>query len=740
MRFLIAISLIAGLVFVPSASASSCPGANSCPWTQVDTFGDVGTDEFRAPTGAGADASGNVYVVENDMHRVQKLDPSGAVLASWGGMGSGAGELWYPYDIAVDAASGGVYVTDNSNQRVSKFDTSGKFVSAWGWGVSDGSPAYQVCTTGCRKGIAGSGTGQFSSAIGIATDGVNVYVADWTNKRIQKYDLAGAPAGQWTIPGGQTPERVAVAGGSIYVTTTADRVWRFDTNGVPDGSWDGDGETGSSGTGPGQLKRPKGIAVDGTGVYVAEEGNDRISKFDLTGAFKASWGTGGAADGQFYAPQGLLATGGSVWVADAYNHRIQKFDQSGVHQATVGAPLGVGDFYFPRDIATAPSGDVYVSTAHTIDRLDGSGTPTARWDLAPALAYSVTPTENGVYAAVAGDRLRRYDSAGQLLNQFGGTGSAVGELSYPGGTAADAEGNVYVADRGNHRVQKFSPMGAPLAVFGGPGSGDGKLNTPRDVALDSAGNVYVTDSGYNRIQKFSPAGDFQAKWGSIGSADGQFRNPYGIAVDADGHVFVADDLNHRIQEFDSNGQFLAKWGTFGTDRGELARPEGISVDSAGALWVADSDNHRIVRFCCPAAHGGGSEGSDAPSARPAGATEEPDTTAPTIKLGGLAAQRSGLVRRRGLGLRLATSERAAVTLRAVVSARSAHMLGLSSRTVGRATADLAGPGTQALRLRLSAHARRTLSRLGRVRLVVRARAADPAGNRSSASLRVLVKR
>jgi NHL repeat len=172
--FLIAASLIAALAFAQSASASPCPGADSCPWTQVDVFGDVGNDEFRAPYGIGTDGSGNLYVLEQDTHRVKKLDANGGFLATWGGQGSAAGKLSTPTDIAVDAASGGVYVTDSDNKRIQRFDTNGNFVSAWGWGVADGSAAYQVCTSNCRAGILGSGPGQFNGPFGIATDGVHV--------------------------------------------------------------------------------------------------------------------------------------------------------------------------------------------------------------------------------------------------------------------------------------------------------------------------------------------------------------------------------------------------------------------------------------------------------------------------------------------------------------------------------------------------------------------------------------
>ncbi|HEX6652421.1 MAG TPA: 6-bladed beta-propeller [Thermoleophilaceae bacterium] len=745
MRYLIAVFLVSGLLCVPAANAASCPGADPCPWTQFDSFGDVGPGEFRTPYGIGADASGNLYVIEEERHRVQKLDPNGAVLKTWGEGGSGDGRLDYPYDIAVDPA-GGVYVTDNGNLRVEKFDTSGKFVSAWGWGVSDGSAAYQVCTGGCRAGLAGSGTGQFKAPNGIATDGVNVYVADGLNSRIQKYDLAGNPAGGWTVPGGQRPLDVAVHGGNVYVTTLADKVWRFDTAGTPDNSWDGDGVTGASGSGPGQFSGPEGIAVDGTGVYVSDTGNERVQKLDSSGSPVASWGSAGSGAGQFDQPYGLVATGGSVWVPDAYNHRLQKFSQAGVHQATVGSPPGVGDYYFPADVAWAPSGDMYVTEAYGLHHLEHSGAALSKWDSVEG-PFGVVVTASGINVSLRGDHVSRYDATGGLLDQFGTTGSALGQLRTPVGLTADADGNLYVAEANNNRVQKFSPTGTPLASFGSSGFGDGQFHIPEDVALDAAGNVYVADGYNNRIQKFSPAGALLGKWGTEGSGDGQLRWPTAVIVDRAGHVFVSDAHNNRIQEFDVNGKFIAKWGAVGDGPGELMDPYGLTIDADGALWVADDDNHRIVRFCCPAAKGGpaigGSEQpgpSDPPSGSGGGSGGAPDTTSPHITLGGRTSQRTRTVRRRGLALRVATNEPATVTLRAVVTKRTARRLGLRGTSIGRGTTSLAGDGAKTIRLRLSARARRLLSRQERVRIVVRAIAADSAGNRSTGSLAISARR
>jgi DNA-binding beta-propeller fold protein YncE len=487
--------------------------------------------EFRAPYGIGTDAGGNLYVVEQDMHRVQKLDANGAFISKWGHDGTGAGELYFPYDIAVDAAHNAVYVADNDNDRIETFDTSGNFVSAWGWGVDDGSAAYQVCTQSCQAGITGSGAGQFNDPRGIATDGTHVYVTDRANKRVQKFDLAGNVTGQWSM-GAQQPERVAVAGGKVYVSTSSDVIWRFDTSGTPDPTWDGDGVSGSSGTGAGQFDYPEGIAIDGTGVYVADSGNDRVVKLDSSGAFVTMWGWG-VADGSnalqtcsASCKRGIRGSGpaSSTPLRDGGDRRERVGGgllqppppavQPGRGSPADGRVVRAGDFAGPTDVAVAPSGDLYVADmyGHNVQRFDAAGNPLARWDTGnQTYPSSVTPSASGVYVPVYPGHLKLFDPSGNLLDQL----ATLGSTSM--GSTSDAAGNIYVADRTEDHVQKVDHAGNQLAVVGSSGSGDGQLDAPYDVAVDAAGNVYVVDTGNDRIQKFDAAGNFVLKWGGVGA-------------------------------------------------------------------------------------------------------------------------------------------------------------------------------------------------------------------------------
>ncbi|RPJ69494.1 MAG: 6-bladed beta-propeller, partial [Alphaproteobacteria bacterium] len=104
---------------------------------------------------------------------------------------------------------------------------------------------------------------------------------------------------------------------------------------------------------------------------------------------------------------------------------------------------------------------------------------------------------------------------------------------------------------------------------------------PYGIAVDSSGNVYVADKNNHRIQKFDSNGTYITKWGSLGNGNGSFNYPEGVAVDSSGYVYVAERNNHRIQKFDSNGTYITKWGSGGNGNGSFLRPNGIAVDSSG---------------------------------------------------------------------------------------------------------------------------------------------------------------
>jgi hypothetical protein len=87
----------------------------------------------------------------------------------------------------------------------------------------------------------------------------------------------------------------------------------------------------------------------------------------------------------------------------------------------------------------------------------------------------------------------------ELVRQFG-------QFYKPFDISIDSNGNVYVADSGNHRIQKYSPGGEFLASYGKKGQGPGEFQIMGGIAVDNLGQMYVTDRSTNRLKVLSPEG------------------------------------------------------------------------------------------------------------------------------------------------------------------------------------------------------------------------------------------
>ncbi|NLG26333.1 MAG: hypothetical protein GX557_00350, partial [Chloroflexi bacterium] len=279
---------------------------------------------------------------------------------------------------------------------------------------------------------------------------------------------------------------------------------------------------GTLGSAPGELRSPKGVAVDANGlVYVADTFNHRVQVYDAGGSLVRQWGSQGSAAGQFSEPWGIgVAPNGDVYVADTWNHRIQVFGADGAYKRMWGGPdvgqvdtvQGSGNLlYGPRSIAFDADGNVYVSDT-------------------------------------GNKRVVKYSADGTMLAAVGGVGDADGQLQEPCGIAVDAQGNLYVADTWNMRIQVFGPdlqylRQWPVIAW----EGLSVVNKP-GLAVDG-GNVYATDPEQARVLKFDAQGKLQRVWGQFGYDQASMNLPTGIAVGVDGGLWVADSENNRMLRF-----------------------------------------------------------------------------------------------------------------------------------------------------------------------------------------------
>jgi uncharacterized protein (TIGR03437 family) len=494
-------------------------------------------------------------------HRVYRISTSGFISSVAGtGVSSYSGDggpaisagLQNPAGLAVDR-HGALYIADSGGNRIRK--------------VFNG-----IISTVLTVNPADSSDTPLSVPTGLAVDSYGaLYVADSGNARIRKLFPGGfistAVAKETVAISGakfslaSVRDVAADASGNIYIADGA-RVLKYSGAGgigciAGDGSWSYRGDNGPAIAA--RLDSPFGLAFDPAGVlYISDQGNRRVRAISSAGTITTVAGPGNpgtlgdqgrATSAYLAAPAGMAAdSAGNVYVADFQNHRVRRISPSGAIQTVAG-----------------------------------TGQPGVRGDGGPA---------------------------------------TTAELNHPLGLATDPQGNLYIADSTNHRVRKLTPDGLLFTVAGrgvkGYG-GDGgaavlaQFDTPKALALDMEGNLYVADAGNHCVRKVTPFGTITtiAGAGLRGSGtDGSpaslnvLDSPGAVAVDSWGRLFIADTGNHRVvMLLDGSLQSVAGMGVpgFSGDGGparaaRLDMPSGITFDREGNLFIADHQNRRVRKL------------------------------------------------------------------------------------------------------------------------------------------------
>jgi sugar lactone lactonase YvrE len=544
---------------------------------------------------------GNIYTVAG----------GGADYNDDGILATSAG-LFQPQGITTDN-SGNLYIADTEGFRIRRV--------ACGTGISGCTPPLGE-TSGYIYTVAGNGmigyTGdgiaataaEFNTPVDVLVDNSgNLFIADQKNNRIRMVTCAtvmssGSPC---TPNSGQTT-------GDIYTVA-------------------GDGSSGFNGdnqsAGLASLFAPAGIAVDSTGdLFIADLGNYRVREVpcqignvictppsgDSAGFIYTVAGNGlsnfsgnnvPATDAALAGPSGTHSdSAGNIYIADAFNCIVQIVSaNTGMISTFAGTPGTCG---YGGDGGSATSAYLNQPAKVYVDSSDNVY-------IADAINCLVREVSNGTITTIAGNH--------SLGCGYSGDGGAAtnAKLSTPHGVTVDGSGNLYIADKYNHRIRKVS--GGIISTFAGNGirgySGDGRpateveLADPDDVVTDGAGNVYIADS--ERVRKVVTSGIIStyAGNGQVGyEGDGVLATktsigPQGLAIDAAGDVLIADVNNSRIRLVDGLGiiHTIAGDGAVGflgqgvpATTAEFYFPLDICLDSSGNIYVADLNNSLVRKI------------------------------------------------------------------------------------------------------------------------------------------------
>jgi DNA-binding beta-propeller fold protein YncE len=194
-----------------------------------------------------------------------------------------------------------------------------------------------------------------------------------------------------------------------------------------------------------------------------------------------------------------------------------------------------GRFRQPTDVAFNPEGDIFISDGYI------------------------------------NSRIAKADKDGNWIKSWGNRGNKPGEFNTPHNIAADAKGNIYVADRGNRRIQVFDGEGSFLRMItidvpfdenARPAIGNKPdLKTyqqvltfvpgaPWTVCITPPPNqvLYTSDAYPGRVYKLTLDGKVLGVLGQSGKQLKQFGWIHEIACPSENEIYIAELLNWRVQK------------------------------------------------------------------------------------------------------------------------------------------------------------------------------------------------
>lgn len=310
---------------------------------------------------------------------------------------------------------------------------------------------------------------------------------------------------------------------------------------------------------------------------------------------------------------------------------------------------------FPFGVESGPDGAIYITAIgqHRVLRLDrhkgqltsvaGSGRVGHAGDGGPATEallnepYEVRFDASGHYmyfVEMKNHLVRRVDLhtglistiAGSPTEGFAGDGGAASaaKFSQPHSITLDDQGQLYVADIGNHRIRAIDLAAGTIRTVAGTGEKklprDGELAAEQPIfgpralhvvgrtlwiALREGNSIWRLDLDTGRIHHVAGSGKSDYSSDGADPKTATFSGPKGIVATADGVLFIVDTENQVIRQLDTRAGQLStiagrgpKHRGFAVERGaalqaEFDRPHGIGLTPEGSVLVGDTNNHRV---------------------------------------------------------------------------------------------------------------------------------------------------
>jgi hypothetical protein len=319
-----------------------------------------------------------------------------------------------------------------------------------------------------------------------------------------------------------------------------------------------------------------------------------------------------------------------------------------------GGPAAAASIGLPYSVAGDGGGGYYVSsvTSEVVRHVNGSGTiSTVAGGGSGCLQETNTigdgcPATSAVLSGLLGlavdgggrlyitdqfhQRLRMVDIITGVITSVAGNGSAgytgdngdatQAQLNYPVAVAADAVGDLYIADKNNHVVRKVRVAPGTITTGAGNGTsgyaGDGgaatsaSLISPSGLAVSLSGDLYVADFTASVVRKvsggiingFAGTGIYGFSGDGAAATSAQLSSPYGLAFDGAGGLFLADSNNNRIRRVAPDGTILTVAGSdataFAGDGGPatdagISQPFSAAPKADGSLVIVDHDHNRM---------------------------------------------------------------------------------------------------------------------------------------------------